>query len=227
LFFVSKKQIINHEVLNRKKKDIYFTQSWNHVIDIIKVTIEDTWINQIFNHFFSLLHLKQKFQSSINIGGNKTNIQDFHAWNALTPSPRTFISAVGTAPYTAGNGALTDRKRRFTALIFTLFHRNPSVRITTAVSCYGTTIVLHRFYIHFWTDGLRPPFPAVFCRFIAVSDRLRAVLLDLGCIMLIASFCTIFVSCKPFNIAIFRIKSRMILYVSLSTYKKTMEINIG
>jgi hypothetical protein len=48
--------------------------------------------------------------------------------------PRTFIPAVGTAPYTAGNGALNDRKRRFTALIFTLFHRNPSVRITTAVS---------------------------------------------------------------------------------------------
>jgi hypothetical protein len=48
--------------------------------------------------------------------------------------PRTFIPAVGTAPYTAGNGALNDRKRRFTALISTLFHRNPSVRITTAVS---------------------------------------------------------------------------------------------
>jgi hypothetical protein len=78
------------------------------------------------------------------------------------------------------NGALNDRKRRFTALIFTLFHRNPSVRITTAVSCYGTTIVLHRFYIHFWTDGLWPPFPVVFRRFIAVSGRLRAVLLDLG-----------------------------------------------
>jgi hypothetical protein len=31
------------------------------------------------------------------------------------------------------NGALYGRKRRFTALIFTLFHRNPSVRITTAV----------------------------------------------------------------------------------------------
>ncbi len=47
--------------------------------------------------------------------------------------PRTFIPAVGTAPYTTENGALNDRKRRFTALIFTLFHRNPSVRITTAV----------------------------------------------------------------------------------------------
>ncbi len=32
------------------------------------------------------------------------------------------------------NGALYGRKRRFTALIFTLFHRNPAVRITTAVS---------------------------------------------------------------------------------------------
>jgi hypothetical protein len=32
------------------------------------------------------------------------------------------------------NGALYGRKRRFTALIFTLFHSNPSVRITTAVS---------------------------------------------------------------------------------------------
>jgi hypothetical protein len=32
------------------------------------------------------------------------------------------------------NGALYGRKRRLTALIFTLFHRNPSVRITTAVS---------------------------------------------------------------------------------------------
>jgi hypothetical protein len=32
------------------------------------------------------------------------------------------------------NGALYGRKRRFTALISTLFHRNPSVRITTAVS---------------------------------------------------------------------------------------------
>ncbi len=32
------------------------------------------------------------------------------------------------------NGALYDRKRRFTALTFTLFHRNPLVRITTAVS---------------------------------------------------------------------------------------------
>ncbi len=63
------------------------------------------------------------------------------------------------------NGALYGRKQRFTALIFTLFHRNPSVRITTAVSCYGTTIVLHRFYIHFWTDGLRPPFPAVHAPF--------------------------------------------------------------
>jgi hypothetical protein len=48
--------------------------------------------------------------------------------------PRTFIPAVGMAPYTVGNGALNDQKRRFTALIFTLFHRNPSVRITTAVS---------------------------------------------------------------------------------------------
>jgi hypothetical protein len=63
------------------------------------------------------------------------------------------------------NGALNDRKRRFTALIFTLFHRNPSVRITTAVSCYGTTIVLHRFYIHFWTDG--------FGRFSPVYSRFR------------------------------------------------------
>jgi hypothetical protein len=66
--------------------------------------------------------------------------------------PRTFIPAVETAPYTAGNGALNDRKRWFTALIFTLFHRNPSVRITTAVSG----------------------------RFSPVYSRLRAVLLDLG-----------------------------------------------
>jgi len=36
--------------------------------------------------------------------------------------PRTFIPAVGTAPYTAGNGTLNDRKRRFIALIFTLFN---------------------------------------------------------------------------------------------------------
>ncbi len=34
--------------------------------------------------------------------------------------PRTFIPAVGTVPYTVGNGALNDRKRWFTALIFTL-----------------------------------------------------------------------------------------------------------
>ncbi len=71
--------------------------------------------------------------------------------------PRTFIPAVGTAPYTAGNGVYCLN-----------FHRNRSVRITTAVCCYGTTIVLHLFYIHFWTDGIRPPFPAVFRRFIAV-----------------------------------------------------------
>ncbi len=50
------------------------------------------------------------------------------------------------------NGALYGRERRFTALIFTLFHRNPSVRITTAVSG----------------------------RFSPVYSRLRAVLLDLG-----------------------------------------------
>ncbi len=66
------------------------------------------------------------------------------AGRSFRPSERRLIRPE-TAPYTAGNGALKDRKRRFTALIFTLFHRNPSVRITTAV-----------------------------------SDRLNAVLLDLG-----------------------------------------------
>jgi hypothetical protein len=50
------------------------------------------------------------------------------------------------------NGAFYGRKRRFTALIFTLFHRNPSVRITTAVSG----------------------------RFLPVYSRLRAVFLGLG-----------------------------------------------
>jgi hypothetical protein len=60
-------------------------------------------------------------------------------------SPRTFIPAVGTGPYTAGNGVLNDRKRWFTALIFTLFHRNPSVRITTAVSGRFSPI-----YSRFW-----------------------------------------------------------------------------
>jgi hypothetical protein len=46
------------------------------------------------------------------------------------------------------NGALYGRKRWFTALIFTLFHRNPSVRITTAVS--------GRFLL--WNDHLFTPF---------------------------------------------------------------------
>jgi hypothetical protein len=83
-------------------------------------------------------------------------------------SPRTFIPAVGTAPYTAGNGALNDRKRRFTALIFTLFHRNPSVRITTAVS--------GRFLL--WNDHRFTPFLYTFLDWritTAVSGRFSPV----------------------------------------------------
>ena len=53
----------------------------------------------------------------------------------------------------------TAKKRRFTVVIFTLFHR---------------------ISIHFWSDGLRRRINAVFCRFVAVSGRLRAVLFDLA-----------------------------------------------
>jgi hypothetical protein len=83
-----------------------------------------------------------------------------------------WLNAVITQDVHSGrrNGALYGRKQRFTALIFTLFHRNPSVRITTAVSGRFLLRNDHRF----------TPFPVVFRRFIAVSGRLRAVLLDLG-----------------------------------------------
>jgi hypothetical protein len=53
----------------------------------------------------------------------------------------------------------TAKKCRFTAVIFTRFHR---------------------ISIYFWNAGLRRRIKAGFCRFIVVSGRLRTVLFDLG-----------------------------------------------
>ncbi len=73
------------------------------------------------------------------------------------------------------------KKRRFTAVIFTLFHRHSKLRLPfPIVSCYETTIFSFRISIHFWNDGLRRRINTVFCRFIVVAGRLRTVLFDLG-----------------------------------------------
>jgi hypothetical protein len=70
----------------------------------------------------------------------------------------------------------TAKKRRFTAVI-----RHSRLWLPfPVVSCYETTIFLHRISIHFWNDGLRRRINAVFCRVLAVSGRLRTVPFDLG-----------------------------------------------
>jgi hypothetical protein len=94
-------------------------------------------------------------------------------WRKFLHLPRTFIPAVGTAPYTAGNGALNDRKRRFTALIFTLFHRNPSVRIMTAVSGRFLLRNDHRFTPFLYTYLDWRITTAVSGRFSPVYSRFR------------------------------------------------------
>ncbi len=98
--------------------------------------------------------------------------------NGGARNPRTFIPAVGTAPYTARNGALNDRKRRFTALISTLFHRNPSVRITTAVSGRFLLRNDHRFtpFLNTFLDwrittAVSSRFPPVYSRFRPFTRR--------------------------------------------------------
>ncbi len=84
-------------------------------------------------------------------------------------SPRTFNPAVRTASYTAGNGALNDRKPRFTALIFTLFHRNLLTQITTVISdrfLLGNDHLFTPFFIYIsgltdYGDVLRPFFASL------------------------------------------------------------------
>jgi hypothetical protein len=71
------------------------------------------------------------------------------------------------------NGALNDRKRRFTALIFTVFHRNPSVRITTAVSGRFLLRNDHRFTPFLYTFLDWRITTAVSGRFSPVYSRFR------------------------------------------------------
>ena len=85
-----------------------------------------------------------------------------------------------------GNDAVNDQKRLETGEIRPQFSPYLTVIRQTGlrprfptVSCYETAIFLHRFYTHFWSDGLRRRFNAVFRRFIAVSGSLRTVLLAL------------------------------------------------